>query len=342
MENGVSLSVVIIAKNEEERIGGCLESVKWADEIIVVDDMSTDMTVEIARQYTDKIVQRKMDVEGAHRNYAYSLAKNEWILSLDADERVSRELKDEISNILKQEVEFNVFAIGLRNYIGNYWVRWGGWYPAYKDRLFRRGRFRYEEVHVHPRVIYDGRCGKLNGDIIHYSYDDLEGLTASLNGQTTKEAQKWVSTGRKVSFGKAMWRALDRFIRAYISKKGYRDGVFGLVVALNGGLYQILSYAKYREAKNNSSQSVFLFIEKENALTTRDAKDILNGKDVLPEKIILYKMRMEPFKEFFRFYLGKWGLLKGIGGFLAAVLNSFSPFLKWAKYWELAYGKKTP
>lgn len=337
----IPLSVVIIAKNEEERIGGCLESVKWADEIIVVDDMSADRTLDIARQWTDKIVQRKMDVEGAHRNYAYSLANNEWILSLDADERVSRELKDEISSLLSRNVEFNVFAIALRNYIGNYWVRWGGWYPAYKDRLFRRGHFRYEEVHVHPRVTYDGRCGKLKGDIIHYSYDGFEELTASLNAQTTKEAQKWVSTGRKVSFGKAIWRALDRFIRAYISKKGYRDGVVGLVVALNGGLYQILSYAKYREVKNNNSQSVCVFIEKENALTTNDAKDILKGESVLPEKIILSKMKMEPLKEFFRFYLWRGGLLKGIGGFVSAVLNSFIIFLKWAKYWELAYGKKT-
>ena len=127
-------------------------------------------------------------------------------------------------------------------------VRWGGWYPAYKDRLFRKGRFKYEEVGVHPRVIYEGKCGRLKGDIIHNSYEDFSELTDSLNAQTTKEAEKWITTGKKVSFLTALWRAFDRFYRSYVAKKGYRDGVIGLMVAVNGGFYQILSYAKYWES----------------------------------------------------------------------------------------------
>ncbi len=269
MENKIPLSVVIIVKNEEKRIAGCLESVKWADEIVVVDDMSTDRTVEITRRCTDRVFQRKMEVEGVHRNYAYSLARNEWVLSLDADEKVSPELKDEIIKVVTQGTDAeisacrrdssqkddirqcSVFAIPLRNYIGDYWVRWGGWYPAYKDRLFRKGHFRYEEVDVHPRPIYDGKCGRLKGDIIHYSYEDFSELIGSLNGQTSKEAQKWIATGRKMSLAKALWRAADRLFRSFIAKKGYRDGVVGLMVALNGSFYQILSYAKYWELKRS-------------------------------------------------------------------------------------------
>ncbi len=243
------MSVVVIVKNEEKRIADCLESVKWADEIIVVDDMSTDKTVEITRRYTDKVFQRKMEIEGVHRNYAYSLAGNEWVLSLDADEEVSPELKDEIAKVISGGTNCNVFAIPLRNYIGDYWVRWGGWYPAYKDRLFRKGHFRYEEVDVHPRPIYDGKCGRLKGDIIHSSYEDFSELFDSLNKQTSKEAQKWIATGRKMSLSKALWRTIDRFIRSFIAKKGYRDGVMGLIVALNGAFYQILSYAKYWELR---------------------------------------------------------------------------------------------
>jgi len=254
MENRALLSVVIIVKNEEKRIAGCLESVKWADEIIVVDDMSSDKTVEITKRYTDKVFQRKMDIEGVHRNYAYSLAKNEWILSLDADEKVSPELKDEITGVVGRGTDSNVFAIPLRNYIGDYWVRWGGWYPAYKDRLFRKGHFRYEEVGVHPRPIYDGKSGRLKGDIIHYSYEDFSELVGSLNSQTSKEAEKWIATGRKMSLAKALWRAADRFLRSFIAKKGYRDGVVGLMVALNGGFYQILSYAKYWELKRTNER----------------------------------------------------------------------------------------
>lgn len=244
----IPVSVVVIVKNEEKRLASCLESVTWADDIVIVDDMSADRTADIARRYTERIFQRRMDIEGVHRNYAYSLAKNEWVLSLDADEVVSPELKDEVARAVREDKEHVVFAIPLRNYIGKYWVRWGGWYPAYKDRLFRRGRFRYEEVGVHPRVIYEGRCGRLRGDIIHYSYGDFSEFIDSLNGQTTKEAEKWLSTGRKMLLWKALWRAFDRFFRGYVAKKGYRDGVVGLMVAVNGGFYQILSYAKYWEA----------------------------------------------------------------------------------------------
>ncbi len=252
MQNKVPLSVVIIVKDEEKRIADCLESVGWADEIIVVDDMSTDKTIEITKKYTDKVFQKKMEIEGIHRNYAYSLAGNEWVLSLDADEKVSPELKDEIAKVISEGTECSVFAIPLRNYIGDYWVRRGGWYPAYKDRLFRKGHFRYEEVDVHPRPIYDSKCGKLKGDIIHYSYEDFSELIESLNGQTSKEAQKWIMTGRKMSLAKALWRTADRFIRSFISKKGYKDGVVGLMVAWNSGLYQILSYAKYWERNAKS------------------------------------------------------------------------------------------
>lgn len=248
-EDKIPISVVIIVKNEEKRIADCLESVKWADEIVVLDDMSEDRTVEIAKRYTDEVFQRKMDIEGVHRNYAYSLAKNEWILSLDADERVSPELKGEINRIASEDTGYNVFAIPLRNYIGDYWVQWGGWYPAYKDRLFRKGHFRYEEVGVHPRVVYDGKCGRLKGDIVHYSYENFNELIESLNGQTTKEAKKWIEDKRRMSLGKALWRSMDRFVRGYVGKNGYKDGTIGLFISVSSGFYQFLSYVKYLELR---------------------------------------------------------------------------------------------
>lgn len=249
MEEKIPISVVIITKNEAQNIVGCLESVSWAKELIVVDDFSSDETIMLARKFTDRIFQRKMDVEGIHRNYAYSLATNEWVLSLDADERVSPQLKEEIAKVLNKRMPYNVFCIPIRNYIGDYWIRWGGWYPAYKDRLFRKGHFRYEEVGVHPRVFYDGICGRLNGDIIHHSYKDIAEFVDSLNNQTTLEAQKWTLTSRKMSFFKAIWRTIDRFIRTFIVKKGYHDGFIGLFIAYCAGLYQLLSYAKYWHMK---------------------------------------------------------------------------------------------
>ncbi|MFH0876713.1 MAG: glycosyltransferase family 2 protein [Candidatus Omnitrophota bacterium] len=243
------LTVVVLTKNEENNIAECLGSVKgWADEIIVVDDTSADKTLKIAENFADKIFTKKMDVEGTHRNWAYAQARNAWVLSLDADEKVTGELRDEILAALTDTAHI-CFSIPLRNYIGNYWVRYGGWYPASKTRLFLKDRFRYEDVSVHPRAIYEGSCGHLKSDIIHKGYPDFEHFLASLNRQTTLEAQKWLSTKRKVSAGWAAWRAFDRFFRRFVGKQGWRDGFMGFMIAFFDTLYQIMSYAKYRQMK---------------------------------------------------------------------------------------------
>lgn len=244
----INLSVVILTKNEEKNISSCIESVLgWVDEIVVADDESTDKTVDIARKYTDRIIERKMDVEGKQRNFAYSQAKNLWVLSLDADERVSPELKDEITNILIKETKYNGFTIPRRNYIGDYWVRYGGWYPSPQLKLFRKDKFRYEEVGVHPRAFMDEPCGRLKSDIIHYSYKNIEDFLNKLNNQTTREAQKWFAQNKPMRPCRFLWRTYDRFMRAYFGKKGYKDGYYGFIIAFFAGLYQFLSYLKFRE-----------------------------------------------------------------------------------------------
>ena len=245
-----NISVVTIAKNEEANIAACINSAKgWADEHIVVDDFSSDRTAEIARANGAIVFQRKMDIEGLHRNWAYSKARNEWVLSLDADEEVTPELKEEINKAIQSD-QYVVYNVPLRTYIGNYWVQHGGWYPGGKDRLFKKAKFRYEEVGVHPRVFYEGHCCRLKSDIIHKGYEDFAELFRGLNGQTSLEAQKWFNEGRKMGVGLMLWKATDRFFRAYIAKKGYKDGIVGFVVALNSALYQVFSYAKYWELQN--------------------------------------------------------------------------------------------
>jgi len=242
------VSVVVITKNEEENIKECLESVLWADEIIVVDDESTDATIEIARQFTDKVFTRKMENEGKHRNWAYQQASNDWVLSLDADERVTGELVEEITGLLDGSPEFKAYGIPRRNHIGDYWLRWGGEYPAPQIRLFLKKEFKYEEAEVHPRALMEGDSGHLTKDIIHYSHKDIADYLRSLNNHTTLEARKWYLSGRKMSFGRAVWRMLDRcFYRRLLRKKGYKDGIYGLTVAVFSGFYQIVSYLKYRE-----------------------------------------------------------------------------------------------
>lgn len=245
----IPLTVVVLTKNEEANIAECLGSVyDWVDEIIMVDDGSTDATVELAKPFGPRILFRKMENEGVHRNWAYAQARNEWVLSLDADEMVMPELRDAITQAIKS-TEYQAYSIPLRNYIGNYWVQHSGWYPARKLRLFQKSRFKYEEVEVHPMPILDGIEGKLHADIIHKGYPDYTHFLASINRQTTWEAQKWVRTGQgqRMPLGRVIRRAVDRFFRCYLKNRGYKDGLAGFMIAYFGSLYQILSYAKYRQ-----------------------------------------------------------------------------------------------
>ena len=192
-------SVVVITKNEALRIRDCLKSVEWADDIVVVDDFSSDETVPIAREFTPRVYQRAMDIEGKHRNYAYGLAKHEWILSLDADERVTAELRDEIQALLKSGPESNGYTVPRKNFMGNTWVRYGGMYPAAQCRFFRKHKFRYDEqAEVHPQAYMPGPSGLLKGDILHYTYRDFTDAVAKLDRQTDLEAKKWFREKRKV------------------------------------------------------------------------------------------------------------------------------------------------
>lgn len=256
LEHKAPLTVVIITKNEEARLSPAMESVAWADEIIVLDDESTDKTVQIAEDFGARVIRRRMDVEGTHRNFGYAQAKNDWVLSLDADERATPELRDEIIDLFKKGFTTTGYNIPRRNYIGDYWVRYGGWYPSSQMKLFRKDKFKWEEVEVHPRAFLEGgTAGFLKGDIIHYSYRNFGDFLTKLNKQTTWEAKKWVDDKRPMNFAKALWRAIDRFYRSYYSKQGKKDGFIGFIVAVFSALYQIMSYAKYWEIKELKKES---------------------------------------------------------------------------------------
>jgi glycosyltransferase involved in cell wall biosynthesis len=247
MGKKTALSIVVITKNEADRLDDCLKSASWVNDLIVVDDLSVDETTKIAKKYTDRIYKRRMDIEGRHRNYAYSLAKNEWVFSLDADERITDELREEIKHILRKSVKHVAFTVPVKAFIGDRWIRYGGWYPGRKVRFFKRDSFKYEEVKVHPRVFYKGSCGHLKNPILHYSYRNFHEFIESLNNQTTLEAEKWFDERRKIGFAKALRKTCDRFLKAYILKKGFLDGIIGFIFAMSAGLYQIFSYIKYQE-----------------------------------------------------------------------------------------------
>lgn len=255
METKAPVTVAIITKNEEKRLPACLATLRWADEILVLDDESVDQTLRVAKQYGATCLTRKMDIEGRHRNYVYEKAKNEWVLSLDADEHVTPELADEIFDVVrKNDTEFAGYSIPMRIFIGNRWIRGAGYYPSARLKLFRRDKFKYEEAGVHPRVFLQGKCGRLKGEILHYSFRDFSHFLAKFNRETDLEAAKWIQDGRKMNFWLASYKATDRFFRAFLMKKGYRDGFLGFILSCFSSWYQYVTYAKYWEIKQKQNE----------------------------------------------------------------------------------------
>ncbi len=256
MAEKLLISIVVITRNVQSNIKDCLESVLWADEIVVVDNNSTDKTLDIVNAYTKTIYRDTWDMEGSIRNRAYARAKNEWVLTLDPDERVSEELKAQIKDFLDKGTQFNAYSVAMKSIFGRkYWIRYGGWYPASRVKIFKKNKFCYEEAEIHPRAYLDGKEGRLNGDIIHYCYDDFSAVVEKMNAQSTLEAKKWLRDNRPMNFGIALLRYFSRFFKMYLQKRGYKDGTIGFMMAWQWATYQLLSYVKYWYMKNMEDAS---------------------------------------------------------------------------------------
>jgi len=252
----VPISVCMIVKNEEHRLEDALKSVSaWAREIVIVDDDSTDGTIELAKRYTNKIYKRTMKIEGVQRNFSFEKATSEWLFSLDADERVTPELAKSIQETLSQPTQLNGFNMPVKTFIGDRWIKAAGYYPARKLRIFRKGKFQYEEERVHPRAFLDGDCGALDGDLLHYSCQNLTQFINKFNRETTLEAEKWIRDKRKVTMLNALRKTVDRFLKFYFIKKGFTDGFMGYLMSSFHSLYQLHSYAKYWEMTRDSKEN---------------------------------------------------------------------------------------
>jgi glycosyltransferase involved in cell wall biosynthesis len=242
------LSVIIITYNEQENIRGCLESVKWSDEIVIVDSFSSDKTVEIVREFTPKVFQNKWTNFSEQKNLALEKASNEWVLWVDADERATPKLKEEILTILNSEFSsFNSYYIPRRNHYFGRWIRHCGWYPDYKLRLLRRGKGRFNERTVHESVIVEGKKGYLKSNLDHHSYKNLSDHLDRIDKYASLAAQQMFRKGRRTRVFDLLFRPLARFIRMYLIKKGFLDGIYGLIVSVMGSFYVFMKYLKLWE-----------------------------------------------------------------------------------------------
>ncbi|MBE0617957.1 MAG: glycosyltransferase family 2 protein [Proteobacteria bacterium] len=243
------LSATVICKDEAEKIRGCLESVRFCDEVLVVDSGSTDGTLEICRELADRVVERPWPGYVAQQNFARTEARGQWVLSVDADERVTPELAREIGAVLAGEPELDGFRITRHvHYLGR-WIDHSGWYPEPRVRLFRRERGEWQGVDPHYDVVVRGRLGRLHGEILHYTYDDLTDHVRTLNRFSSILAREHRERGRRFSWGNLLLRPPLEFLKKFVWKRGFLDGAPGFFVAALSSVYVFLKFAKMWEAE---------------------------------------------------------------------------------------------
>ena len=230
----MTVSVIVIAKDEQASIGRVLRSVAWADEIVVVDSGSTDRTVEIARELGAKVtVTDDWPGFGPQKNRALDLATGDWVLSLDADEWLTAESAEEIRRVVATGAAGPAaWRMPRRSSFCGRFMRHSGWWPDYVVRLFRRGHARFSDDIVHERVITEGAMATLREPIMHETFTDLEDLVGKMNRYSTLTAQQLRASGKTAGLVEALARALWAFIRTYVLRAGFLDGREGLMLAL--------------------------------------------------------------------------------------------------------------
>ena len=247
------LTVTVITHNEGHHVAGALESVAWADEIVVVDSGSSDDTVAIAGRYATRVVQHQWTGYGTQKNYAADLASHDWILSIDADERVAPPLADEIRALLKQEPKAAGYEISrVAHYLGR-WIRSTDWYPDFHVRLYDRRTARWSEDAVHESIQCPGRVERLRGELQHYPYRDVSEHLAKIDRYTTLIARQWAADGRRTAAWEAVVYPRLAFLRNFILRRGFLDGHTGLVVSMLNSYYVLLKYVKLFEMQQTGS-----------------------------------------------------------------------------------------
>ncbi len=252
------LSVTIITLNEEANIRRTLESVQWADEIIVLDSGSIDRTVSICREFTGKVFHQDWLGYGKQKNAAIDKATGDWVLSLDADEPVEPELGAEIRTIISLPGPDDGFRIPRKTYFLGKWIKHGGWYPDYNLRLFRKGKGRFEERVVHEAIRIEGSIGHTRHAIMHFAYPDLDSYLSAINKYSSLAVDVMAAKG--ISPAKTTWlnivfRPVITFLLKYVFRLGFLDGKHGLILNLFHASYVFTKYAKaweYAEKSKNN------------------------------------------------------------------------------------------
>ncbi len=247
------ISVCITTGNEEKNIRRCLESVRWADEIVVVDSFSTDRTVEICRAYTELVFRHRWLGYIGQKNLIKDLASHPWVFFVDADEEVSPMLRDEILKEFESgaSVPYAGYVVPRMVHFFGRWIRHGDWYPDTKLRLFRRNKGRCAGREPHDRTVVEGPVKRLRGPLYHYTYANLFEQAARANEFSTIMAEGWMRDGRRFRIRDLVFRPPYRFLHGYVIKRGFLDGIPGLIIAGMMAYGVFLKYAKLWETRGS-------------------------------------------------------------------------------------------
>lgn len=241
-----TVTAIIITKNEAENIAACLDSLKWVDEIIVVDSGSVDDTCAIAQRYTENVVIHAWSGYSEQKNFGHTLAHGDWILSIDADERISPELQREIQTLLAGKPASTLcdaYRIPIRDWMFGKFADYGSWPHQRHIRFYRKGRAVWQGS-VHEGVQVQGKIGSFHNPMLHYSHTTIHGFIHKLNRYTDIEAEDMYSKGIRVSLVRAVFGAIRAFLGQYIRLQGFRDGGHGLILAIMMAFYYFTTRAK--------------------------------------------------------------------------------------------------
>lgn len=250
------LSVVVITFNEERNIGRCLKSIRWADEIIIVDSFSTDRTIEIARGYTSMIVQHEFDGDIPQRERGFAAAKGDWLMYIDADEEASEQLEQEVRTVINSPDARGGYYVSRKVSILGQWILHGGWYPDPSFRLFRRSAYVALPAEVHGGFAVNGTTGRLDSELYHYTYASLEEYLRKMNAYTSLQVSNKLREDPQRSAGvrKIVLSPLSHFVRKFFFQQGYKDGILGFILAVFGSIYTLALYAKLWEYQMQQRQ----------------------------------------------------------------------------------------
>ncbi len=250
------LSAIIITKNEAHNLPECLASLNWVQEIVIVDAESDDGTAELAREYTDKTFVRPWQGYAPAKNFALAQCECEWVLWIDADERVTPELRDEICGMLAQRPSCAGYEIPrLANFLGK-WIVYGGWYPGHVVRLFRREDASFNDRAVHEGVQIQGKIGRLQNHLLHFTDPHLAHYFEKFNRYTSLAAEELQRGGRRFHWWDLWLRPAWFFLRMYVLKTGFLDGMAGFILARLSAAYVFAKYAKLWELQKPDAKSV--------------------------------------------------------------------------------------